>query len=318
MILITGGSGFLGSWIAKKLLEQGQNIRLLGRSFDHLPEFEPYAIRTDLRDQSAILRACVDVRTVVHAGALSSPWGPRQAFWQTNVLGTKHVLEGAKRAGARIIYISSPSVVFDGHDHHELDERAAYPKRLMSSYAWSKKLGEELIREAKTELETVILRPKAIFGPGDRSLLPRLIQAARAKRLVQIGSGTNRVDLTFVGNVAHAVSLAIEAKHAVGQTLFITNDEHPLLWELIRTVLRRLRLSDKLAQVPLPVAQGIANALSLAAHWHGREPMLTPYTVSILARTQTYTIDRAKEVLGYNAQCSITEGLEQTLTTLVR
>ena len=320
MIVVTGGSGFLGQHVARRLLDAGQSVTLVGRDFGALdPALGPEVrlMEADLRDQGQIGAACRGAEAVVHAGAFSAPWGARRDFWDINVGGTANVIAGCRAHGVRrLVYISSPSVVFDGGDQRDLADDAPYPRRFASVYSLTKKRGEDLVNAATPSLETVILRPKAIFGPGDRSLLPRLIAAARAGRLPQIGDGNNRVDLTYVQNVAHAIRLALDAPAAVGGTYTITNHEHPLLWETITTVLARLGIPARLRRVPLPLALTAATLMELRAAVTHTEPLLTRYTVAILARTQTYDTSHAMRDLGYAPVISLDQGIERTLASL--
>jgi nucleoside-diphosphate-sugar epimerase len=318
-LLVTGGTGFLGRHLAAALLRRGHRVRLLGRSFDGVGELlalgaAPLAV--DLRDRAAVVAACAGADAVYHVGALSAPWGKRADFHAINVGGTEAVIEGCRRHGVgRLIYVSSPSVVFDGRDHCDLTERAPYPRRFASVYALTKKLAEDRVNAA-TDLQWVILRPKAIFGPGDRALLPRMIAAARQGRLPQVGDGRNLVDLTYVENVVHALLLALGAEPAIGRTYTITNGEHIQLWDMIRIVLRRLGLPERLRRVPLRVALTAAALMELRALVTGREPLLTRYSVAILGRTQTYDISAARRDLGYAPQISVAEGVERTLAEL--
>jgi nucleoside-diphosphate-sugar epimerase len=318
-ILITGGSGFLGQHLARALLQQGHQVRLMGR--DMAPARALIAagalpIIADLRDRAAVIAACASVDAVYHAGALSAPWGRRADFFAINVDGTAAVLAGCRRhAVRRVIYVSSPSVVFDGRDHRGLTEAAPYPRRFASVYSLTKKLGEDLVNAAGW-CERVIVRPKAIFGPGDRSLLPRMIAAARQGRLPQIGAGRNLVDLTYVENVADALVLALDAQAAIGKTYMITNDEHIALWEVIRAVLRRLGIPADLRQVPIAVALVAAGLMECRAALTSREPLLTRYSAAILGRTQTYDISAARRDLGYAPRVSVAAGIERTLAAM--
>jgi nucleoside-diphosphate-sugar epimerase len=255
---------------------------------------------------------------VFHVGALSSPWGRRSDFFEINEGGTANVLAGCQHHRVqRLIYVSSPSVVFDGRDHHNLGESAPYPRRFASIYSLTKKLGEDLVNQAAAGgLATVILRPKAIFGPGDTSLLPRLIAAARRGRLPQIGNGSNLVDLTYVDNVVHALLLALDAPAAVGRTYTITNGEHVPLWQVIRMVLRHLKLPTRLRRIPLRVALLGAAFMEARAAIYGGEPLLTRYSAAILARTQTYNISAAQRDLAYAPQISVAQGITRTLAAL--
>lgn len=322
-VLVTGGTGFLGQHLARALLAKGHSVHILGRNFAKAGPRELIAagaipITADLRDRAAVDAACAGIEVVFHTGALSAPWGKLVDFHDINVGGTEAVVAGCLAHGARrLIYVSSPSVVFAGRDQRLVLEDVPYPHRFPSTYSLTKKLGEDRVNAAAAAgFQTVILRPKAIFGPGDQALLPRLIAAARQKRLPQIGDGNNLVDLTYVENVVQALMLALDAPAAVGNTYTITNDEHVPLWDIVRSVLSRLNLSTKLRRVPLSVALAAASLMELRAALTGQEPLLTRYTAAILARTQTYDISAAKRDLGYAPCVSIADGTERTLEAL--
>ncbi len=320
-ILVTGGTGFLGRHLVRALQDRGHLVRALGRSAQGCHELVSSGvevIRGDLADPQVVGRACSGIDAVYHVAALSAPWGRWDDFYRTNVEGTANVLTACRthRVG-RLVHVSSPSVVFDGHDQVEATETVPYPRRLLSPYAASKKRAEELVRGARRDgLKAVIMRPKGIFGPGDRSLLPRLVRAARAGRLPQIGGGRNLVDLTYVDNVVHALVLALDTPHAVGQTYTITGGEHVRLWDVIHTVLRRLGVEPPRRAVPYRAAYALA-ALAEARAWlTGVEPALTRYTVAVLGRTQTYDISAARRDLAYAPVVSVAEGIERSLAAL--
>jgi nucleoside-diphosphate-sugar epimerase len=324
-ILLTGATGFLGRHTANKLLEHRHMVYLLGRNFDRdaariqwMTKRGAQPIQADLRDRAAVIAACSGMDAVIHAGALSSAWGPKAEFEAVNVGGTEAVIDGCRQGGvARLVHISSPAVIFTGADHVAADERWPYPPTFSSHYAATKKQAEDLVNAAHAGgLPTVILRPKAIFGPGDQALIPRLLAAARAGRLRQFGKGENRVDLTYVENVAHAIVLALEARAAVGRTYFITNDEHVLLWPIIRRLLQSLHLPHQLRPLPIPLAMASAAVMEWSGGFTGREPLLTRYSVGVLARTQTYNIAAARRDLGYAPIVSVEEGINRTLAAL--
>ncbi len=319
-VLVTGGTGFLGRYLVRDLLDRGHDVHMMGRDFAPVRDLIARGARVvsvDLRDRAAVRAACAGKEAVFHVGAKSEPWGKPADFHAINVGGTDAVVSGCRLHGVRrLIYVSSPSVVFDGANQIEAPETVPYPTRFASVYSLTKKLGEDAVNAARGELETVILRPKAIFGPGDRALLPRLIAAARRGRLPQIGDGKNLVDLTYVDNVAQALVLALESPTAVGGTYTITNDEHPALWDLIREVLRHLQLSTQLRRLPLGVALVAASAMEAVAVVTGREPTLTRYSALILARTQTYDITAAKRDLGYIPHVPLSTGIGRTLDAL--
>lgn len=320
-VMVTGATGFLGRATVAALVRQGDVVRAVGRRANQLAKLSALGmevVSADLRDAAAINTACLGMDAVLHLGARSAPWGPASDFYADNVTGTEHVLTGCQQQGVRrIVYASSPSVVFDGRDHINIDETAPFPRRLMSVYSETKKQAEELVRSAgSSTLETVILRPKAIFGPGDTTLLPRIVEAARAGRLPRIGDGLNRVDLTYVDNVVDALLLSLRSPAAAGRTYFITNGESPLLWDVIATVLQRCGVAKPLRPVPFRVVSAVAGCLELQALFTRREPTLTRYTAAILARTQTYDITAARRDLGYVPRVSLAEGIERTLAAM--
>jgi nucleoside-diphosphate-sugar epimerase len=254
---------------------------------------------------------------VCHAGALSAPWGRRDDFEATNVIGTVTVAEGCVRhAVRRLVYVSSPSVTFNGKDQVGLTEEAPLPARFTSVYSETKARAERYVRSLTPHIETVIIRPKALFGPGDTSLVPRLLTAARARRLPQIGNGRNLVDLTYIDNAVDGLLLALTAPAAAGQTYVLTNGESVELWAMVRALLRGLGLPPRLPRIPVPVAMAVAALMEGRSYVTGCEPRLTRYTVAVLARTQTYNIAAARRDLGYRPSISVEEGLERTLAAL--
>jgi nucleoside-diphosphate-sugar epimerase len=320
--LITGGTGFVGRHLARMLVAQGHQVRLLGRNFGAVQDLIAAGatpIAADLRDAKAVITACKGAEVVFHVGAMSEPWGRRRDFFAINVGGTQAVVAGCKLHGVRrLVAVSSPSAVFDGRDQIDAPETVPYPAHFASVYSLTKKIGEDLVNAAHQgdRLETVILRPKAIFGPGDRALLPRLIGAARRRRLPMIGDGRNAVDLTYVENVAHALALAATATAANGHTYTITNGAHPLLWEVISDVLAELGLPPIRRHLSLDAALAVAGTLEVVATLTQREPLLTRYTVTILARTQTYAIHAAERDLNYTPIISLADGIARTLADL--
>jgi 2-alkyl-3-oxoalkanoate reductase len=276
-------------------------------------------VQADLRDCEAVFAACRNLEAVCHVGALSAPWGKREDFYSINVQGTQHVIEACKTEEVRrLVHVSSPAVVFDGSDQFNIPDQVPYPARLTSLYALTKKLAEEAVLAAKNDLEVIVIRPKAVYGEGDTSLLPRLIDAAKAGRLPQIGDGQNRVDLTHVDDVVQSLVLALE--RPLPNTDFpvytITGGQNVLLWEAIREVLQRLGIPNKLRKIPLELILPAAALMEFANRFTGREPRITRYSALILARHQTYDIRRAKADLGYAPRVSLEEGLERTVAAI--
>ncbi|NJK45490.1 MAG: GNAT family N-acetyltransferase [Pleurocapsa sp. SU_196_0] len=189
-VVVTGATGFLGAHTVTTLQTRGVDVLALGRDPGKLARFGTRGSRVDLADLEGLTRAFQGADAVVHAAALSQPWGRLEDFRRVNVDGTRNVLSAAASVGVkRLVHISSPAVIFDDADQFEVPDSAPYPSRYSSCYALTKKRAEQLVLEAN--LECVVLRPKAIYGPGDTSLLPRLVKA-----LERVGCRRSGTDAT--------------------------------------------------------------------------------------------------------------------------
>ncbi len=321
-VAVTGSTGFLGRNLTRLLLASGFNVVALGRNpsiLADLAEAGAAVADVDVRSLEPLTHALNSVETVCHLAAKAAPWGRWRDFYSTNVIGTQNVLNACKRNNVkRLVFVSSPSVLFDGADLVEVTEEQPYPTRFISSYCASKKLAEEAVLNLANDLEITVIRPKAVFGPGDTSLLPRILAAARRNRLWRIGDGANQIDLTYVDNVSQALVLAVGAPQAANRVFHITNDEHVKIWPLIESILQSLGLSLR-GSFPYELALRAARMIELAYRPFPQfEPPFTRLTVALLGRTQTFNIALARNVLGYRPTISVAEGLARTLDCLSR
>lgn len=238
--------------------------------------------------------------------------GTTYRFFATNVDGTAAVLEGSRKHGVkRCIYVSSACVTFDGHDQLNVSEQVACPRRFVSVYLLTKKRAEDLVYAA-TDVQTIIVRPCVVFGPGDQCL-SRLIDAARKQSLYQIGNERSWVDLTYVDNVVYALLLVLYSQKATGKIYTITSDEHIVLWDVLRIMLQRVELSPIVRSVPLPFALAVATLIENQALLMGISPVITRYAMYMLGCSRTYDISAARSDLGYQPVVSISEGMDRTI-----
>jgi 2-alkyl-3-oxoalkanoate reductase len=316
--MVTGASGFLGGHVVRLLASQGVSIVAQGRDASRLVfEGDVRVCQCALADRATLSAAARGCDAIVHAAALSAPWGARQDFIDANVIGTSNVIAAARAGGVqRLVHISSPAVIFDGNDQLLVDDSAPVPPRLGSEYARTKLAAEALVRAEANAFATVILRPKAIYGAGDNALVPRLVRAARRRTLPQIGDGTNAVDVTHVDDVVRAIVCALTTERGVGETFLITGGEHVSLWSMIRALLAGIGAPPPARTIPLGTALVAAGVMEAVAAVTGREPTLTRYSARILARTQTYDISRARDILGYEPRVTSADGLARTIDTM--
>ncbi len=314
--LVTGGGGFLGRYVVEQLLARGDEVTVFARgAYPDLGEMGAHPIRGDLRDAAAVAEACRGMDVVFHVAAKAGLWGPWEDFYAVNVVGTENVVAACRANDVpRLVYTSSPSVVFDGTSQEGVDESYPYPESYESFYPQTKAMGERRVLAANgPDLLTTSLRPHLIWGPRDPHLLPGLLARARAGQLVQVGDGTNRVDLTYVEDAAWAHLLAADAlapgSPAAGSTYFISQDAPVNLWSWVERLLEELGLPPVRRRIPLAAARAGGAALEAAYKllpFRG-EPRLTRFLASELAQSHYYDISRAKEELGY-VPCYTMEG----------
>src|SRR5690349_11906749 len=206
--LVTGGGGFLGRYIVEQLVARGDQVRVFSRQrYSELEQLGVESHTGDLQDVSAVSAACAGQDVVYHAAALPGIWGSWKLFHLVNTLGTQHVIEGCRRHGVgRLVFTSSPSVVYDGRDHCGADESLPYATSFLCHYPQSKALAEQAVLAASgvDGLATCALRPHLIWGPRDTQLIPRLIDRAKRGQLRRIGDGKNMISMVYVENAARA------------------------------------------------------------------------------------------------------------------
>lgn len=349
-VFITGASGFIGGRLACRLLAAGRPVRALSRR--PLPELEKLGARVvlgDLDDLMALRRGCEGAATVFHVAGRVGVWGPAEDFFHVNVQGTSNVLVACRAARVgRLVYTSSPSVVYNGGDLAGVDESAPLCTAAPCAYPTSKAAAERLVHEAHSpELATVSLRPHLVWGPGDRNVVPRVLALARRGRLKVIGHGRNRVDVTHITNVVDAHLLAEQALascHLIrdntkmgttdlchvlsdkkpgagdpgGRAYFITNGEPVVLWDWINALLRGLSVPEIRRRVPLGVAYAAGGGLE--ALWRvlplKGEPPMTRFVAKEMATDHWFDISAARRDLGYVPRMTMAAGTAELIEHL--
>jgi nucleoside-diphosphate-sugar epimerase len=319
-VLVTGGGGFLGTALIKLLVQRGLAVRSLSRRlYPHLQEMAVEQIQGDVADPRVVTRAVEGCQTIFHTAAKAGIWGSDKDYERINVQGTHNVIGACRAHGSRrIIYSSSPSVVFNGLDMEGVDESVPYSARFEAAYPETKARAEQIVLESNAaSLATISIRPHLIWGPGDNNLLPRILARARRGQLRRIGRRDPLIDPIYIDNAALAHLMAADrlepGSPIAGRTYFVTQGETIPLWDMINHFLKAAGLAPVKRSVSRPVAFAAAGLLELTyvLSRRAQEPPMTRFLARQLSTTHWFNIDAARRDLGYQPRVSIAEGLER-------
>ncbi|WP_382305059.1 NAD-dependent epimerase/dehydratase family protein [Herbiconiux sp. UC225_62] len=337
-VLVTGASGFVGGALLRRLAgDPGFEALGLGRKAIDRPDYRVLDLAEPATSGGPEDRLVPDSHVpgaaarldalgfrpdvIVHAAARSSPWGTRAEFELENVQTTRAVVEFATRQATRprIVFVSSASVLYTSGDQLDVSDDAVAGPRFVNAYAASKYAAELVVRGYPGEW--TVLRPRAVFGPGDTTLLPRLLAAARRGSLPRFRDGRDgpaMSDLVYIDTLVEQLVVAVTSTAVVGQTVVVTNGEPVPLQETVFGLLDRLG-------VPLPsrdVSRGVARSAGRAVEWAWRiarrrgEPPITRYSVIVYAYSKTFAARRCRELFGPPA-VSVSEGLDRVVHELL-
>lgn len=283
-VAVTGASGFVGGAVASALVERGQEVVGFGRrpggwSGGH---YEQWDLASGPRPG--------EFDAVVHSAALADDWASIGDAMLANQIGTRTVV--ASFPGARIVHVSTSSVYDAFVPNVRVSEDAPAPTRFLSAYSESKAAAE-----LELPADAVILRPHAVYGPGDTTLLPRILDGIRGRRLVLPDGAQVRHTLTHITNLVQAVELSLTGPAG---TYNVGDDTEVLLSAVLAEFLaRRGRADVELTSIPYRVAFAAAGGLEALTRVRGGRPRLTRYAVSQLGLERTLDLTSAREKLGY-------------------
>jgi len=320
-VLITGGGGFVGSALAKRLVSMGVSVVVLGRNiYPALDNPLIEQLQGDIRDYDALLSASRGCDTAFHVAAKAGVWGSREEYFSINCDGTENILEACRRnAVSSFIYTSTPSVVFNATDIENGDETLPYSEKPLCHYAHSKIIAEKMVLAANSEqLKIVALRPHLIWGPGDTQLIPRLVQRGAKGLIKQVGNGGNLVDIVYIDNVVDAHILAAQSLEsdmptAAGKAYFISQREPVNLWQWINGLFLRLGIPavDKTISFPKAYCAGMTLECIYRVLQIKSEPLMTRFVAQQLAKSHWFSIAAARRDLGYSPKISTAEGMDR-------
>jgi nucleoside-diphosphate-sugar epimerase len=314
-IFVTGASGFVGGAATRRFVADGHDVRAMSRSERSdvaIRSMGATPVRCDLDTVSA--REIGDVDVVLHCAAFVEQWGPKDAWKRYNVDGTARMLAAAREAGVkRFIHIGTEAALLRGQHLRGVDE--TYPLAPNSPYPYSstKARAEKLVRDANAPgFETIVLRPRFIWGPGDTTLLPVIEEMARSGKFMWINGGRAKTSTTHIFNLTEAIGLALTQGRG-GEAYFILDDGVRTMREMISGMAASRRIELPNTSVPnwLPGIIGGVSEFAWRTFGLKGEPPLTRFSAMIMSRDCILKDDKARAEMGYRPVISVDDGMRQ-------
>jgi nucleoside-diphosphate-sugar epimerase len=314
-VFVTGGSGFIGGRLIERLRSDGHAVRALARTTaaaEGVRERGAAPVEGDLADSAAMRAAAEGCEFAFHAAAALGDWGRREDFEQGNVEGTGNALSACADAGVRrFVHVGTEAALLAGEPLRDVDETAPLRPDSRALYSATKARAEQAVLAANREgFETVVVRPRFVWGPGDTTLLPVMVEMVRRGRFAWIGSGRHRTSTTHVENAVEGLMLAA-ARGRPGNAYFVTDGEPVVFREFVSELLATQGVAAPSRSIPAPIASALASTGETA--WRlfplpGRPP-LTRLAYWLSSQECTLRIDKARAQLGYDPVKSIADGL---------
>lgn len=318
-VLVTGGSGFVGRTLVPVLLQAGHKVRVLARSESAakpLRELSVEVANGDITDASTLGKACEGVDAVVHLAAYVRDWGSRDDFYRVNVEGTRKLLAAAKAAGVRrFIHVSTEAVLLDGTPLVQADETRPVPEHPIGLYAWSKALAEKEVCAANDKgFETLVVRPRLIWGQGDTTLIPRLVDAMKSGQFAWIERGDVLTSTCHVRNVCEAVLCALDRGHG-GGVYFVTDGGSVTIRDFLSALVKTRGVTPPTKSIPLWLGLSLAHVCEVV--WKllrlSTTPPVTRTAVLLMGNEMTVDDSRIRSELGYTPAITRENGLAELL-----
>ncbi len=312
-VLVTGATSLLGHTVVTQLVERGDEVSVYQRRASGLDVAEYLG---DVADADAVSAAIGGVEAIVHVAGLASMTGPWERFESTNVIGTRNVIDAARRVGVnRFVHISSPSVAHVGSSLVGVGAAQADPRRARGNYARSKALGELIaLRVDSHDMAVVALRPHLIWGPRDTQLVGRIVDKAKQGRLAIVGSGAALIDTTYIDNAAEAAVAALDRAPDVGGRAFVvTNGQPRPIRELIDRIVTAAGLEPPKHKIPYQMAR--IGGRGIEKVWDARntdsEPPITGFLAEQLGTAHWFDQRETRQALGWKPTVVLEEGFRR-------
>jgi nucleoside-diphosphate-sugar epimerase len=314
---VTGGSGFIGGRLIERLRREGTRVRALARSdaaARRVAELGAEPVRGDLDDREAMSSGAEGGERAFHLAAQLGDWGPWADFERGNVDGTRNALAACAEAGVRrFVHCGTEAALMAGEPLVQVDESAPLRPDSRAPYPATKARAEQAVRDANREgFETVVVRPRFVWGAGDTTLLPEMVDTVRKGRFAWVGGGRNITDTTHVDNAVEGLMLAAE-RGRPGEAYFVTDGEPVVFREFVTAMLETQGVEPPDRSLPAwtagPMAR-FAEAAWKALPLRGAPPMTT-FRAWILTQECTIDISKARDELGYAPLVSHEQGLAE-------
>ncbi|GBF48535.1 3-beta hydroxysteroid dehydrogenase/isomerase family protein [Leptospira ryugenii] len=313
-IFVTGGSGFVGGSVLQ-YWKGKHEIKALSRSEVSDQKLKPLGVEIVRGDLFSLPDSALQgIDVILHSAAFVGPWGTRSEYWQGNVEGTKRLVQKAIASKVkRLIHISTEATIFSGIDLVNIDETYPYPKSTPYLYSETKREAEKMVLSASKEgLETIVIRPRLVWGKGDTSVLPVLLDMVTSGQFMWLGGGKKQTSMTNIENLVHAIDLSL-SKGKSGEVYFITDDEIWTYFDFLTAYLKTQNVEIPYKSIPSNVAslaawivEGIWRSLSLKS-----QPPLMRFPTDAMGKECTIRIDKARQDLGYKPVVSVHQGLQK-------
>ncbi|RKX18200.1 MAG: hypothetical protein DRP26_05635 [Candidatus Zixiibacteriota bacterium] len=316
-VAITGASGFLGGALARAYHDNGNHVVALVRKTSNislLKELGVEVIYGELSDETAFNTLLKNADLGIHCAALTTDIGPWEQFVAVNINGTKNFFEASLKQGcSKVVYISSVVVYGNGRHHRGTDEEAPYETIIVDNYTRSKIIADRMAFEyhQKRNLPVTVVRPGYIWGPGDRAIMPLLIEAIKSNKLAVVDGGTNIMHLSHIDNVVQGIMLAAKSEKSTGRAYNITDGSKVTTFRFLTDLINIIGVEYKIRSFPYVPVYVVAYFLELYARLrrYKFKPPITRYTVRLSKYDQFFDISRAIYELGYKPQVNYKEGM---------
>lgn len=315
-VFVTGGSGFIGGALIRRLIADGHQVNALARSeasASKLTDLGATPKRGDITDPESLATAAEGAELAFHAAA----WLDRNGTWadyaKSNVDGTRNVIDACRKANVRrLIHVSTEAVLIAGKPLINVDETAPLRTDSRAPYPATKAQAELLVRAANDTMETVIVRPRFVWGAGDTSVLPNIIAAVQSGRFAWIGGGTHLTDTTHIDNTVEGLVLAAN-RGTPGETYFVTDGEAVQFRAFLTELLDTQGIQAPTRTLPYWLGSLLADTGERAWRVFHRpgSPPLDYFSLWVSGQECTININKARDQLGYTPVRTRDDGLAE-------